>query len=216
MRSFSMENMEKTIIFIFLKIVVRLQQNSNSNEKSMDKKELLLMILNGLFIQVKKAPLSIEVGMKLSEKAIYRRILIIAKYVWVNRMYEKLSAYGISRLQCEFVGLNKINKAMDDMMDYKMNSSFKIEKYFPTVKNINHAANIYNAFLRHCRSNYDDFCHEVDKVTGNVRSFSKTEIRILWRKQCPQEFAEYEKKCLILDNIGRRDYSGHFWMGSLY
>ena len=116
-----MENMEKTIIFIFLKIVVRLQQNSNSNEKSMDKKELLLMILNGLFIQVKKAPLSIEVGMKLSEKAIYRRILIIAKYVWVNRMYEKLSAYGISRLQCEFVGLNKINKAMDDMMDYKMN-----------------------------------------------------------------------------------------------
>lgn len=176
----------------------------------MDKKELFLMILNGLLIKLDKAPLSSVVASKLSINALFRRILAIVQGIWAERLFEYLNKYGVSLRECKLVALNQYYWGVEKLNEEGYDPSLNVGYFFNDIRDNSHAINIYNAYIRHCLSSYDNFCREIENEIGKETLTGK-EMKILWSIRCREEYRECEKKCIILDKYGNRIVGGHFY-----
>ena len=121
---------------------------------------------------------------------------------WGETLHTYLKKYGVREKLCRRIARSRAMCAIDHVekgLDYAA---------FGEIKGTEHAVRIYNAFIRHEKTGYDDFCEEVNVQLGF--SLDSITMKKLWRLQRPEEFEEYEKKCIFLSKNLKRDYDGHF------
>ena len=137
---------------------------------------------------------------------IYRRQLHASFRLFTDELSEKLSRYGINNRICLRIARLRLKYAIDLFYE---NREVCITDIFPLGMSNQRAVNIYNAYIRHYRTEYDDFYYRTVNSVANGVQLEKEMVRHLWRVQKPNEFDIYEKKCIIIDYRGNRIIGGH-------
>ena len=139
-------------------------------------------------------------------KKIYRRHLHASFRSFTDELSGKLSRYGINNRICLRIACLRLKYAIDLFYE---NREVCINDIFPSGMSYQRAVNIYNAYIRHYRTGYDDFYYRTVSSLADGTQLEKELVRHLWRVQKPDEFDMYEKKCIIIDYRGNRIIGGH-------
>lgn len=124
---------------------------------------------------------------------------------WANELYIYLKKYGISEKKCRQIARRRAMYAIDCLeREQEIN-------IFYNIIGTKHAVSIYNAFIRHEKTNYDRFCESVNaSICKGSPLLDGIEMKKLWRLQCPAQFEKYEKACIFIGDDFRRISNGHF------
>jgi len=138
-------------------------------------------------------------GISNNPKVLYFRTIRRIKSTWIETLYSYLSRYGVTSSRCKMIALFK----MDDALDcYDEGKHLEISKVFPEIKSICHAVAIYNAYVRHHMTNYDDFGEYVRSFTKE--KMPKEDFRKLWEMRFPEEYYKYQSNCIHIDSHFKR------------
>ena len=136
----------------------------------------------------------------------YRRQLHASFRDFTDELSEKLSRYGIKEHICLRIARLRLLYAIDLLYEDR---KVCITKIFPLGMSNQRAVNIYNSYIRHYRTGYDDFYHRSVKCLADGIHLDKEIVRHLWKVQMPDEYDRYEKQCIIIDYRGNRILGGH-------
>ena len=122
---------------------------------------------------------------------------------WSENLHCYLKKYGISKCRCKQIALSRAYFAI-----YRQDG--KLINVFDDIKGTEHAVRLYNAYIRHEYTNYDEFCEKVSSCMCEVTQMDKNEVKKMWRMQYPKEFETYERQCIFIDEKFKRVYNQHF------
>lgn len=122
---------------------------------------------------------------------------------WGDELHWYLKKYGVRYKLCQRIARRRAMYAIDCIERGKEISIFY------KISGTKQAVDIYNAYIRHEKTNYDFFCEQVSSCMCGG-SLDRIEIKKLWRLQCPAQFEKYEKNCIFIGKDLKRIYNGHF------